>query len=138
MNEALRSFNHSRKDPLFVDDSICHMVDIYLQADADMPKPSAERRTSMLGSGGSKKNDVDEAHAPNAAAEFLLQSHVSTSERFRVLKARTLIASNDKENIEKANGILLEILNENKEYAPALLVSWIRACSFFASKYSYV
>eukprot|EP00736_Rhodelphis_marinus_P011266 Rmarinus@m.19544 len=110
-HDALREFNLARKHGEWGERAIYNMVEIYLNPDNETTFEEA--------SDGGKADNAEHLRA----AERLL-NEVRTRPRplkHRVLECYALMATKQTSKVERAIQMLMEILNKDMEYVPALL-----------------
>merc|ERR1719272_2114361 len=105
---ALEALNMARRDPEWGELAVQNMVEIYL---------NPENETNWDDVALDQRADAPEAVR---AAEKLLQE-MPRSPRQQVLEAYTLVAYRQKAQIENAISQLLELLNIERDYLPALV-----------------
>jgi hypothetical protein len=117
LNEALHAFNFCRRDAEYCSETIGHMVEIYLN-----PGGAALGGEASFNDNSNHRNSNSSLEGALVAAERLLQHHPSMRLRHRVLHCRLQMASGEKLLVEESINELLDILNEDKDFVPALFV----------------
>ncbi|KAJ3295051.1 Tetratricopeptide repeat protein 21B [Borealophlyctis nickersoniae] len=132
-NEALKEFNFCRRDAEWGERALYNMVEIFLnpgnetiggealESVGDGGSGDATGGHDVEGGGGAGKTDT-ELLAILTADKLLkeLPQHPK-SLRTQVLECQALMATKQKPEIERALSRLMEILNVEREYVPALL-----------------
>lgn len=112
------AFNHCRLDAEFSERALYHMIEIYLNPGL----AASGGEGAWLDASSAKDHRKSNSSMQNAliASDQLLRDNSLNSNCLKVLKCRSQMASGEKAEIEKAVNQLLDLLNEDKDYIPAL------------------
>ncbi|KAJ3090291.1 Tetratricopeptide repeat protein 21B [Quaeritorhiza haematococci] len=132
-NLALKEFNQCRRDVEWGEQSLYHMIEIFLNPDNDTIGGEAlesvtddDHGGGGAGGGGMSTSAGDKEDSELLAiltADKLLKELPQNpkSLRTQILEGHALLATKQKAEIERALNKFMEILNREKEYMPALL-----------------
>eukprot|EP00602_Paraphysomonas_sp_CaronLab_P010909 CAMPEP_0185029768 /NCGR_PEP_ID=MMETSP1103-20130426/16260_1 /TAXON_ID=36769 /ORGANISM="Paraphysomonas bandaiensis, Strain Caron Lab Isolate" /LENGTH=1358 /DNA_ID=CAMNT_0027564631 /DNA_START=156 /DNA_END=4232 /DNA_ORIENTATION=- len=115
---AVVEFNLSRKDAIWGADSLVHMIELYLNPDQEGVWEDKE---------GKEGEDyaMDEEFADNIhVAQTLLDELrpiAKDQKRVQILENYTQLASKQKGNVDRAMQSFIDMLEEDKDYLPAVL-----------------
>ncbi|KAI9090531.1 hypothetical protein DFS34DRAFT_653976 [Phlyctochytrium arcticum] len=118
-NDALREFNFCRRDGEWGQLALYHMIEIFLNPDNETIGGEALESTTDA-STGNKKGD-SEILAVLTVDKLLKELPQKGSLRTEVLHCHALMATKQKTEIENAIARFAELLNQEREYVPALL-----------------
>ena len=105
-SEALEEFNKARHDPLYAEEAVMYMIDVYLNPDDE----------SFFIRGKLKPENIE-------AAETLLREMMTKAQSLRtaMLGAMINIAKQTPQSVETAIDSMTEILQTNRSYVPAVI-----------------
>ena len=106
--DALASLNRARRDAEWGEQALQHMVEIFLNPENETNWDELELASRA-------------EHSDAAVAVETLLREMRPSPRHAVLEAYALMAQKTKASIEQAASKLLELLNSEKEFVPALV-----------------
>mmetsp|Transcript_68417 Transcript_68417/g.198374 ORF Transcript_68417/g.198374 Transcript_68417/m.198374 type:complete len:1349 (+) Transcript_68417:99-4145(+) len=111
--DALVELNFARRDPDYRAEALMHMIEIYLN-----PDPSAGLEALDAGPEQANENlrEVD-----NLIKELGAAQKQAWNPRLKVYQCQSLMFTKNKQNVERALTMLMEIYNDKKDYVPALL-----------------
>jgi len=109
--DALVELNFARRDPDFRAEALTHMIEIYLNPDANAGMEALEAEPSM-----DQLREVD-----NLIKELISAQKQAWNPRLKVYQCQGLMFTKQKSNVERALTQLMDIYNDKKDYVPALL-----------------
>jgi hypothetical protein len=123
-NAALRAFNHCRRDSEWKEKALCHMIEIFLNPDNQTLGADAMNEASDVGESDNKSES--ELVALLTADKLIkeLDQNLSTL-KAQVYECYAIMASKTKQDVEKGMTSIIQVLNQDREYMPALLVNTI-------------
>eukprot|EP00397_Hematodinium_sp_SG-2012_P003040 GEMP01003048.1.p1 GENE.GEMP01003048.1~~GEMP01003048.1.p1 ORF type:complete len:1354 (+),score=364.56 GEMP01003048.1:31-4062(+) len=110
--DSLVHLHFARRDPDFRAAALTHMIEIYLH-----PDPTA----GIEGLDPSVEIALDRLSEVDDLINELAKYTQGWNPRLKVYQSQVLILSKKKPGVERGLALLMEIVNENKNYAPALL-----------------
>ncbi|KAJ1557716.1 Tetratricopeptide repeat protein 21B, partial [Nowakowskiella sp. JEL0078] len=116
-NEALKEFNQIRKDTVWGERAIYQMIEIFLNPDNDTV--GGEALEKIADSTRGNKTD-SELLALLTADKLIKELRNPDALMTHVLECRALMVSKQKPEIERALGRLMDLLNADRNYVPAL------------------
>lgn len=118
---AISEFNLSRKDATWGADSLMHMIELYLNPDQE----GVWEEDKADGDEEQTETPLDHESTENIrVAEALLielRPIAKDEKRVQILENYTLLATKQKSNVDRAMQSFIEMLEENKDYLPAVL-----------------
>ncbi|KAL5032124.1 hypothetical protein BDV3_000718 [Batrachochytrium dendrobatidis] len=122
MNEALQEFTVCRRDTQWGERSLHHLIEIFLNPDNETIGGSAMDNGQDLNSSKADDTRQNTDSLSMMTVEKLVNElpQSDKSLRTRVIECQLLMASKQKASIEKAIHIMMEILNIEREYIPAI------------------
>jgi len=111
--DALVELNYARRDPDFRAEALTHMIEIYLNPDANAGLDSLDsaQEPSM-----EHLREVD-----TLIKELSVAQKQAWNPRLKVYQCQSLMFTKQKGNVERALHQLMDIYNDKKDYVPALL-----------------
>eukprot|EP00742_Colponemidia_sp_Colp-10_P005614 GILJ01006001.1.p1 GENE.GILJ01006001.1~~GILJ01006001.1.p1 ORF type:complete len:1335 (+),score=250.67 GILJ01006001.1:335-4006(+) len=106
--DALTELNMARHDPAYGENALVHMIELYLNPDNE-----------NLWDESQADGQLEHLRAVDTLLEELTQKNFSS--KLVVYQCYSWIATKQKQNIEKALSRLTNLLNQEREYVPALL-----------------
>lgn len=127
-NEALKEFNIGRRDAVWGEACLHNMIFIFLNPDNEtLGGEVLDTITDSNPNFAPSSNDKADAElAASIAASKLLKELPQNppSPKAQVLECYIMMAPKQKEQVERACHKLMELLEKEREYIPALLVSY--------------
>lgn len=109
IRDAIKYFNQARRDGVWGNEALMHMIDIYLNPDNENIWTEGEVGPEQL-------------ENIRVATKLLEELSGERTIRLRILEAYVLLSSKRKENVEKATNRFTDILEtHDKNYVPAML-----------------
>ncbi|KAJ3172779.1 Tetratricopeptide repeat protein 21B [Irineochytrium annulatum] len=121
-NEALKEFNHCRRDTVWGEDALYNMIEIFLNPDNETVGGDALEAVNDESSVSAAEKSDSELLAILTADKLLKELPQNPkSLKTQVLECHALMATKQKNEIERALARLTEILGAEKDYVPAIL-----------------
>lgn len=114
ITDAISQFNKARRDVIWGERALTHMVEIYLN-------PDNANLWEDEGSIVDAADDITQQEAVKTAEKLLEEYPNQESINFRILSCYATMATKKRPDVERAFQKLVEIVQENQDHVPSLL-----------------